>query len=90
MTMLIEYRVRPVTRYVITRFETSGPDENGRGSSGCSTKGEFDTEAVAYEVGYALCKAEHESKGWAPGDERILYPIPPDLIPPDLPAEQQA
>lgn len=75
--MLIEYRVRPVTRYIITRFETSGPDENGRGcSGGCGTKGEFDNETVAYEVGYALCKAEHERLGWPVGDERIQYPQP--------------
>lgn len=64
----IEYRVRPVTRYIVTRFEES---ERG-GSSG--QLGEYDNNQVAFEVGYALCCAEHERLGWPPGDERIKYP----------------
>lgn len=65
----IEYRVRPVTRYVVTRFQQ---DENGGG--GVATKGEFDNEELAYAVGYALAKDEHGRLGWLPGDERIKYP----------------
>jgi hypothetical protein len=79
--MLIEYKVRPVTRYVITRFETSGPDANGRGSGGCETKGEYETEAVAHEVAYALCRQEHDRLGFPPGDERIQYPKRPEVDP---------
>lgn len=67
----IEYRVRPVTRYIVTRFHK---DETG---AGVEQRGEFDHEQNAYEVGYALCKAEHDRMGWPPGDERILYPEPP-------------
>lgn len=69
--MKIEYRVRPVTRYVVTRWyqtETEG---------GCETRGEFDHADTAYEVGYALCKMEHEQHGWPAGDERIIYPRHP-------------
>ena len=66
----IEYRVRPVTRYVVTRYENQG--DAGTGS--VSGLGEFDNEETAYAVGYALCKAEHERLGWPPGDMRILYP----------------
>jgi hypothetical protein len=29
---------------------------------------------MAYAVGYALCKAEHDRLGWPPADERIQYP----------------
>jgi hypothetical protein len=64
----IEYRVRPVTRYIVTRFhdaETHG---------GVSTIGEYDNPDVAHEVGYACCKTEHDRLGWPPGDERIMYP----------------
>lgn len=64
----IEYRVRKVERFVVTRFEA------GEMGSGCEEKGEYDNENVAYEVSYALCKAEHDRLGWPIGDERIQYP----------------
>lgn len=68
----IEYRVRPVTRFVVTRYEQQ--EDGNRNSGGCSTLGEYDNQDLAYQVGYALCKAEHGRLGWPPGDERILYP----------------
>ena len=77
----IEYRVRPVTRYVVTRYENEGP----QGTAGIRTLGEYDNQEVAQEVGYALCKAEHERIGWAPGDPRMTYPqmVPtPMSVPP--------
>lgn len=64
----IEYRVRPVTRYIVTRHEA------GTHGGSCSVLGEWDNQVVAQEVGYALCKAEHERLGYAPGDMRIKYP----------------
>lgn len=66
----VEYRVREVTRYIVTRFHST---ENG---AGVDQKGEYDNGIVAYEVAYALCRAEHDQLGWAPGDERITYPSP--------------
>lgn len=73
--MKVEYKVRPVTRYNVTRYT---PDDagNGRASGSCETKGEYLNPEIAYEVAYALCKAEHERLGYAPGDERIQYPEP--------------
>lgn len=68
----IEYRVRPVTRYVVTRFHSESGE--GRGGCGSSVMGEYDNQQMAYEVGYALCKAEHDRLGFPPGDERITYP----------------
>lgn len=38
--------------------------------------GEYDNADVAYQVGYALCKAEHDRLGWPIDDERIKYPAP--------------
>nr|WP_029924411.1 hypothetical protein [Ochrobactrum sp. UNC390CL2Tsu3S39] len=64
----IEYRVVPVTRYIVTRYH-----EEGRGA-GCEHRGEFDNQQTAYDVGYALAKAEHDQLGWPVGDERITYP----------------
>lgn len=67
--MKIEYRVRPVTRYVVTRFHSTDAK-----SGVVETKGEFDNADVAYEVGYALAKHEHAALGYPLGDERIQYP----------------
>lgn len=64
----IEYRVRPVERYIVTRYK------GGIASSGIEGRGEFDNFETAYEVAYALCKAEHDRLGWPLGDERIQYP----------------
>lgn len=68
--MFVEYKVRPVTRYIVTSFMSANEQVKG----GSSTHGEFSSSDVAYEVAYALCRAEHESLGYAPGDERIRYP----------------
>ena len=67
--LLIEYRVKPVTRYIVTRYERweGGPDV-------VRSLGEYPTYQQAYEVGYALAKAEHEQHGWLPGDGRMRYP----------------
>lgn len=76
--MKIEYSIRPITRYIVTRYETSGPDENGRGSGSCAQIGaEYSTAEGAYEVGYAVCKVEHERLEWPAGDDRIQYPQHP-------------
>lgn len=82
--MLIEYRVKKIERYIVTRCETSGPDENGKGSGSVSGKGEYDSADMAYEVGYALCKAEHDRLGFPPGDERIQYPRHPAEVSAEL------
>jgi len=67
----VEYRVKPVTRYVITRYY------EGQNVGGLDTKGEYDNGEVAFEVAYALCKAEHERLGWPVADDRIQYPSKP-------------
>lgn len=74
--MQVEYRVRPVTRYIVTRFHKT---DNG---GGVETKGEFDSPVVAYEVGYALAKEEHQRLGYPVGDERIQYPAPVSMVTP--------
>lgn len=73
----IEYSVRPVTRYIVARFESEIDEEDGRGSMGSEGRGEYDNEHVAYEVAYALAKADHDRMGWPLDDERIQYPEPP-------------
>lgn len=70
MTAKLEYRVRSAPRYFVTRFH-----ETVDGSAGVETKGVYDSIEVACEVAYALCKAEHDKLGFAPGDDRIVYPL---------------
>jgi hypothetical protein len=75
MKTQIEYRVRPVTRHIVTRYESQTTDDGAIGSGGQSTQhGEFDSFDTAYAVGYALAQAEHARLGWPPGDGRICYP----------------
>jgi hypothetical protein len=81
----VEYQVRKVERYIVTRFESSeSTREDGKKqySGGSESFGEFVNEMAAYKVGYALCKAEHLGKGWPFGDGRIKYPEHPDSITP--------
>lgn len=77
----IEYRVRPVTRFIVTRYEQSAANSDGSSSCGSSQLGEYDSAAVAYQVGYALCKAEHQRLGWPIDDGRISYPIDLSTVP---------
>lgn len=76
---LTEYRVKPVTRYIVTRYFNEG-----RGCDSSSDTRQIGSEYydahVAYEVAHALCRAEHERLGYAPGDKRIIYPN--SIVPP--------
>lgn len=74
MTEKIEYRVRMVPRYTVTRYACNIHGEVDAETNGSSLHGEFDNSEMAYAVAYALCKAEHDRLGWPPGDERIQYP----------------
>lgn len=60
----IEYRLRPVTRFVLTRYDKDGS----------KPLGEFDNADLAYEAGHAMAFEERETLGWPPGDERIKFP----------------
>jgi hypothetical protein len=71
MTSKIEYRVRPVTRFIVTKFESS---EN---SAASTSHGEFDNYDTAYAVGYALANADAQRLGLPLGDEKIQFPDPP-------------
>lgn len=73
----IEYKIRPVTRYVVTRYEQGGDRFLSEAQSTSVEIGTYPNSDVAYEVGYALAKAEHERLGFPVGDERIIYPENP-------------
>lgn len=69
--MKVEYQIREITRYIVTRFEDNS------GLCGTSERGTYDNEDIAYEVAYALARKEHEDLGYPLADERIKYPIRP-------------
>lgn len=69
----LEYRVKKVERYIITRFVEDASNTSGS----VSQRGEYENPDVAWEVAYALCKMEHERMGYPPADERIQYPRHP-------------
>lgn len=74
----LEYRVRKVERYIITRYEEREP-EKGCEQAGSSVRGEFLDANTAFEVAYALCKVEHENHlGWPIDDPRVQYPRHPN------------
>lgn len=50
----IEYRVRPVTRYIVTRYSRAG----GGRLCGSEGYGEYDNEPTALEVMMALAQQE--------------------------------
>jgi hypothetical protein len=76
--MKIEYKVRPVTRWVVTRYQAGESSDDGRmccaGRS--ETRGEFDNEQKAYDVGYALAKLEAGLRELPPGDMGVIFPDP--------------
>lgn len=73
MSERIEYKVKPVERYIITRYH--GDDESGAGR--VTERGIHSSPHVAYEVAYALAKLDHERLGYPLDDERIQYPRHP-------------
>lgn len=68
---MIEYRVKRVERFIVTKFE----DDATGGTVSCRQIGkEFDNFETAYEVGYALAKADKERLGLMPGDDGVIFP----------------
>lgn len=70
--MKIEYRVKAIERYIVTRYE-----EDNAGNSSVVERGTYTSPHIAYEVAYALCAQDHEQLGFGPGDERVKYPALP-------------
>jgi hypothetical protein len=69
--MTIEFRVKRVERFIVTRYEQESP-----GLIGFSRQigKEFDNFDIAYEVGHALAKAEQDRLGLPPGDTGVIFP----------------
>ena len=72
--MSIEYRVRPIVRYIVTRHEMT---ENSGSTQNVGS--EYDNVDMAYEVGYAVAKAEADRLKLPPGSVEVIFPakLPP-------------
>ncbi|MQY48198.1 hypothetical protein GAO09_19365 [Rhizobiales bacterium RZME27] len=67
--MTVEYRVKSVERFIVTRHEDTG----GTGST--QQKGpDYPSFEQAYEVATALARDERERLGLEPGDMGVLFP----------------
>lgn len=75
---MIEYRVKRVERFIVTRHESSDDPKAGSSNNTRQIGGEHDNADVAYEVGYALARQEAENLGYGPGDDRMQYPRHPN------------
>lgn len=69
--MTIEFRVKRVERFIVTRFQS---EEGGAAQSARQIGKEFDNFDTAYEVGYALARGEQESLGLKPDDMGVIFP----------------
>lgn len=75
----VEYRVREIKRYIVTRHETNVVDgKEVTGSTSDVGSGQFDNFDTAYQVAYAMASFEHGQLGYDLGDERIQYPKRPE------------
>lgn len=72
--MKVEYRIKPTTRYIITRYHADLGDDKSACSAGSETRGEYDNADVAYDVAYALCKLEHDKSGQPADSMNFIYP----------------
>ena len=64
----VEYRVREVTRYVVTRYYESGKIKSS------ATRGEFENLHTAQQVAFALCRVEDIDSKDDPSRPKFKYP----------------
>lgn len=58
---IVEYQVRPVTRYIITRYHNETTPTGGA-SGGVETLGEFPNQVTAELIAQALAEKEQDAK----------------------------
>ena len=80
MPSKVEYRVRPVTRYIVTRYDEQRDDDARTASGGSTQCGTFENGETAYHVAYALCRQEHHASGEPIDSENFIYPDIPDGV----------
>lgn len=68
---MIEYRVKRVERFIVTRYEE---DDNGTTGSCRQIGAEYSSFETAYEVGSALARADQERLALSPGDPDVIFP----------------
>lgn len=74
LKMTVEYKVRAVTRYIVTRYENNG------NIGGSTQHGTFDSGETAYQVAYALCRKDHVDSGEPVESVNFVYPEIPNGV----------
>jgi hypothetical protein len=74
-TAMIEYRVKRVERFIVTRHEMSA--DGNTGSATRQIGNEYDSADTAFEVGYALARADAERLQLPPDSMEVIYPKHP-------------
>jgi len=72
---MTEFRILPVTRYILTKYVKN---KDAMPNGGSSVIGEYDNHNVAYEVGTALAKAEQQHLGDSPFSNDVIFPEHPN------------
>jgi hypothetical protein len=70
---MIEYKIRPVTRFVVTRY-SDDLDPNGKNHPSSDVKGVFDNFSIAYNIGYALAREEFSRRAIDLQDPGFVFP----------------
>lgn len=73
-----EFKVRPVTRYIVTRYDgVKRANGTESGSSPRQLGNEFANADTAYEVAYALARQEAEHRHLPIDSMGVIYPRHP-------------
>jgi hypothetical protein len=72
--MAVEFRVKEIKRYIVTRHEDNGT------TGGTTQIGEYASGETAYQVGYAMCRHEHNASGEPVESMNFIYPSIPDGV----------
>lgn len=67
--MTIEYRLKRVERFIVTKHE-----DHGETSSSRQVGKEYDKFDTAYEVAAALARSDQDRLGLAPGEDGVVFP----------------
>lgn len=73
--MTIEYRVKRVERFIVTRYEAPTSSDGATTEVSVRQIGkEFDSFETAYEVGYSLAKEDQRRLGLPEDDMGVIFP----------------
>ncbi|WP_020184816.1 hypothetical protein [Methylopila sp. 73B] len=67
---LVEFKIRPIVRYAVTKYEYTSNGGTGKSSQ----LGVYDNFDTSYEVGVALARGEQQRLGVEPFSMAVVFP----------------